>query len=180
MHDALRAIANPPGEPVGPGDWAKAVALLKEGKDIDYTGATGSMDFDDKGDVAGVVGHFVVDGIQFLPTPVQEPGIPIWVATMYGNTRPLRRAARHDGLFPVNLEDAEQLVDLVDLVTELRRSSGDDLTRPYDIAMALGPGADPGPFGEAGATWILVEFDPAEVTLDAVQGVLRDGPPGDR
>lgn len=125
-------------------------------------------------------GHFVVDGIQFLPTPVQEPGIPIWVATMYGNTRPLRRAARHDGLFPVNLEDPEQLVDLVDLVTELRRSSGDDLTRPYDIAMALGPGADPGPFGEAGATWILVEFDPAEVTLDAVQGVLRDGPPGDR
>jgi hypothetical protein len=46
--------------------------------------------------------------------------------------------------------------------------------------MALPPGADPGPFVEAGATWILVEFDPAEVALDAVQGVLRDGPPGNR
>jgi alkanesulfonate monooxygenase SsuD/methylene tetrahydromethanopterin reductase-like flavin-dependent oxidoreductase (luciferase family) len=124
--------------------------------------------------------HFVVDGIQFLPTPVQVPGIPIWVATLYGNTRPLRRAARHDGFFPVNLEDPEQLVDLVGLVTELRRSSGDDLSRPYDVAMALPPGADPGPFVEAGATWILVEFDPAEVALDAVQGVLRDGPPGNR
>jgi alkanesulfonate monooxygenase SsuD/methylene tetrahydromethanopterin reductase-like flavin-dependent oxidoreductase (luciferase family) len=124
--------------------------------------------------------HYVVDGIQFLPTPVQRPGIPIWVATLHGNTRPLRRAARHDGFFPVNLEEPEQLFDVVELVTELRRSAGDDLTRPYDVAMALAPGADPAPFVEAGATWILVEFDPAEVALDAVQGVLRDGPPGDR
>jgi branched-chain amino acid transport system substrate-binding protein len=61
VRDALRQVANPPGEAVGPGDWAKAVDLIKAGKDIDYTGATGSMDFDDKGDVAGVIGHFVVD-----------------------------------------------------------------------------------------------------------------------
>ena len=61
VRDALRQVANPPGEAVGPGDWAKAVELIKAGKDIDYTGATGSMDFDDKGDVAGVIGHFVVD-----------------------------------------------------------------------------------------------------------------------
>ncbi|HEX6120921.1 MAG TPA: ABC transporter substrate-binding protein [Dongiaceae bacterium] len=61
VRDALRQVANPPGEPVGPGDWAKAVELIKAGKDIDYTGATGSMDFDDDGDVAGVIGHFVVD-----------------------------------------------------------------------------------------------------------------------
>jgi alkanesulfonate monooxygenase SsuD/methylene tetrahydromethanopterin reductase-like flavin-dependent oxidoreductase (luciferase family) len=124
--------------------------------------------------------HFVVDGIRFLPTPVQEPGIPIWVATLYGNTKPLPRAARHDGFFPVNLEHPEQLADLVDRVNELRRTSGDDLRRPYDVAMALAPGADPAPFVEAGATWILVEFAPAEVTLDAVRGVLRDGPPGVR
>jgi alkanesulfonate monooxygenase SsuD/methylene tetrahydromethanopterin reductase-like flavin-dependent oxidoreductase (luciferase family) len=122
--------------------------------------------------------HFVVDGIQFLPTPVQDPGIPVWVATLFGNTRPLRRAARHDGFFPVNLEEPEQLADLVDRVTELRRSAGDDLDRPYDVAMAVAPGTDPARFVEAGATWILVEFDPAEVALDAVRGVLADGPPG--
>lgn len=121
--------------------------------------------------------HFVVDGIRFLPTPVQEPGIPIWVATLNGNTRPLRRAARHDGMFPVNLDDPEQLADLVELLTEVRRSAGDDLSRPYDVATEILPGADPAPFVEAGATWILVAFDPAEVTLDAVQGALRDGPP---
>src|SRR6185503_4687664 len=55
VRDALRTVANAPGEPVGPGDWAKAVELIKAGKDIDYTGATGSMDFDAAGDVAGGV-----------------------------------------------------------------------------------------------------------------------------
>jgi branched-chain amino acid transport system substrate-binding protein len=73
VRDALRAVANPPGEPVGPGDWAKAVELIKAGKDIDYTGATGSMDFDDKGDVAGVIGHFVVDGTGYKEVGLVTP-----------------------------------------------------------------------------------------------------------
>src|SRR6185369_13620837 len=73
VHDALRTVANPPGEAVGPGDWAKAVELIKAGKDIDYTGATGSMDFDDKGDVAGVIGHFVVDGTGYKEVGLVTP-----------------------------------------------------------------------------------------------------------
>ncbi len=73
VRDALRQIANPPGDPVGPGDWAKAVELIKAGKDIDYTGATGSMDFDDKGDVAGVIGHFVVDGTGYKEVGLVTP-----------------------------------------------------------------------------------------------------------
>jgi branched-chain amino acid transport system substrate-binding protein len=73
VRDALRQVANAPGEPVGPGDWAKAIALIKEGKDIDYTGATGSMDFDDTGDVAGVVGHFVVDGTGYKEVGLVTP-----------------------------------------------------------------------------------------------------------
>ncbi len=73
VRDALRQVANAPGEPVGPGDWAKAIALIKEGKDIDYTGATGSMDFDDAGDVAGVVGHFVVDGTGYKEVGLVTP-----------------------------------------------------------------------------------------------------------
>ena len=122
--------------------------------------------------------HFTVDGVQFLPRPVQRPGIPVWVATLYGNTRPLRRAARHDGFFPVNLEHPDQLADLVATVTDLRREDGDDLTRPYDIVMAVPPGTDPDPYVAAGATWILAEFDPGAVSVDRVQGVLSDGPPG--
>ncbi|HEV2930130.1 MAG TPA: LLM class flavin-dependent oxidoreductase, partial [Propionibacteriaceae bacterium] len=48
--------------------------------------------------------HYTVDGISFLPRPVQRPGVPVWAAGFPGNVKPLRRAARHDGFFPVNLE----------------------------------------------------------------------------
>lgn len=58
---ALRDVANAPGEVVGPGDWAKAKALIAEGKDIDYVGASGPIEFDGAGDVAGVIGHFVIE-----------------------------------------------------------------------------------------------------------------------
>ena len=52
---ALRAVATPPGEVVLPGEWAKAKALIKAGKEINYQGATGSIDFDVAGDVSGVI-----------------------------------------------------------------------------------------------------------------------------
>ena len=44
--------------------------------------------------------HYTVDDIQFLPRPVQRPGVPVWIAGFPGNTRPMRRAARYDGFFP--------------------------------------------------------------------------------
>ena len=62
---ALREVASAPGEKVGPGEWAKAKALIKEGKDIDYDGAGGTYDFDAKGDVTGYIGKFVVDGDKY-------------------------------------------------------------------------------------------------------------------
>lgn len=62
IKNALRLVANAPGEKVGPGEWEKAVALIKAGKDINYEGASGSHDFDENGDVAGFVGKYVVEG----------------------------------------------------------------------------------------------------------------------
>ncbi|WBQ05885.1 LLM class flavin-dependent oxidoreductase [Kribbella sp. CA-293567] len=47
--------------------------------------------------------HYTVDEVEFLPRPVQDGGIPIWIAGFPGNLRPRRRAARYDGFFPVNL-----------------------------------------------------------------------------
>jgi branched-chain amino acid transport system substrate-binding protein len=38
-----------------PGEWEKAKALIKAGKEINYEGATGSLDFDAAGDVPGVI-----------------------------------------------------------------------------------------------------------------------------
>jgi len=51
IRDNLRFVANPPGETIKPGEFKKAFELLKAGKDINYEGAAGSVDFDKNGDV---------------------------------------------------------------------------------------------------------------------------------
>ncbi len=60
IRDALREVANAPGEVVGPGDFAKAKELIAAGTDINYEGAAGSHDFDENGDVAGTFEHWAV------------------------------------------------------------------------------------------------------------------------
>ncbi|WP_436776731.1 LLM class flavin-dependent oxidoreductase [Yinghuangia sp. YIM S09857] len=115
--------------------------------------------------------HYTVDDVSFLPRPVQEPGIPVWAAGLPGNVKPIRRAARLDGYVPANLTSASQLAEVVGLLTELR---GGEMSA-YDIAVGLTPDVDPRPYVEAGATWWLAAFDPG-AGIDAVRGVLRDGP----
>lgn len=115
--------------------------------------------------------HYTVDEIAFLPRPVQRPGVPVWAAGFPGNAKPIRRAARLDGFFPVNLEHPDQLAEVVGTLTDLR----DGEMASYDIAVALPPGVDPEPYAKAGATWWLPELEPG-ARLDTVRGVLRDGP----
>ena len=59
---ALREVANAPGEPILPGEWSKAVELIAAGTDINYQGASGEIEFDEVGDVAGAIEYFVVEG----------------------------------------------------------------------------------------------------------------------
>lgn len=51
IRNNLRAVANPPGETILPGEFKKAFSLLDKGKKINYEGAGGSIDFDENGDV---------------------------------------------------------------------------------------------------------------------------------
>src|ERR671930_1319849 len=48
--------------------------------------------------------HYTIDEMRFLPRPVQRPGVPIWAAGFYGHSKPLRRAIRCQGFFPVGIE----------------------------------------------------------------------------
>lgn len=73
IRDALRQVANPPGEVIEPGEWAKAVELIAAGTDINYEGAAGPADFDEAGDVAGVIGEFVIEDGAFRETGLLEP-----------------------------------------------------------------------------------------------------------
>ncbi|MBK1795403.1 ABC transporter substrate-binding protein [Devosia sp. WQ 349] len=59
---ALRDVANAPGEVILPGEWAKAKELIAAGTDINYEGASGTVEFDAVGDVAGAINYFVVEG----------------------------------------------------------------------------------------------------------------------
>ena len=114
--------------------------------------------------------HYTVDGVRFLPKPVEQPRIPIWVAGLIGNRRPRRRAARYDGYFPVFLETPEQLDEAVAEVNAL------DPNNDFDFVVPLSPGTDPAPYIDAGATWWVVEFPWASTTVDLVRGVIREGP----
>ncbi len=51
IRDNLRYVANPPGTVIMAGEFSKAFKLLRQGKDINYEGAAGSVDFDKNGDV---------------------------------------------------------------------------------------------------------------------------------
>jgi alkanesulfonate monooxygenase SsuD/methylene tetrahydromethanopterin reductase-like flavin-dependent oxidoreductase (luciferase family) len=120
--------------------------------------------------------HYTVEGMRFLPRPVQRPGVPVWVAGFYGKPRPLRRAARYQGFFPVNLEHPDQLAEIVAGLATLRGEAGKDVSEPYDVIAALPPGSDPAPYGAAGATWWLVDFPWDAISGDQVRAVIRDGP----
>src|SRR6185312_1156907 len=61
LSKALRAVASGSGEVILPGEWKKAVDLIKAGKDVNYEGAGGSMDFDAHGDVDGIINYLTVD-----------------------------------------------------------------------------------------------------------------------
>jgi alkanesulfonate monooxygenase SsuD/methylene tetrahydromethanopterin reductase-like flavin-dependent oxidoreductase (luciferase family) len=125
-------------------------------------------EFEPFGDPADPVerGRLLDDGLEklaaywdggLLPPPVQRPRIPVWVAARYPNRRPVRRAARWDGLFPIDLPGPEALAELV---AEVPAGDG------YDVIASIPLGADLGPWEAAGATWCLTEFGPSPTAAE--------------
>jgi len=73
IRDNLRAVANSPGEEVFYGEWGKAVSLLNQGKEINYQGAAGLVDFKDTGDVSGAILIWKIEGCQVVSV-MEAPG----------------------------------------------------------------------------------------------------------
>lgn len=63
--------------------------------------------------------HYTVDGVRFLPRPVQER-VPVWAATESVRGRPVRRAAGLDGVFPIGIAPAD-VAGLVDALAAAGR-----------------------------------------------------------
>ncbi|WP_302139744.1 ABC transporter substrate-binding protein [Halomonas alkalicola] len=70
---ALRSVSSAPGEIILPGEWEKAVELIAAGTEINYEGASGSHEFDEDGDVPGVVVEMVVEDGRFVSKGFVEP-----------------------------------------------------------------------------------------------------------
>jgi hypothetical protein len=78
--------------------------------------------------------HYTVRDATFIPTPVQRPRIPVWIAGLWPNRRPFRRAARWDGAFPERREGGMvSPAEVGEISDYLRAQGGSD--RSYDIVV---------------------------------------------
>jgi alkanesulfonate monooxygenase SsuD/methylene tetrahydromethanopterin reductase-like flavin-dependent oxidoreductase (luciferase family) len=136
--------------------------------------------------------HVVVDDVAFLPTPVQRPRVPIWVAGIWPAKAPMRRAARWDGAVPIVPEtdggnsrrpDPAAVAQVREFLDASRAAAGRE-SDPFDLVIRGTTPADPAaaadlvaPLAAAGATW-WEECDPDH--LEQAASMFRrvdQGPP---
>jgi hypothetical protein len=98
--------------------------------------------------------------------PVQDP-LPIWVVAVWPHPRPLRRAARWQGVFPERLPGP-------DAVAEIRRQIGPD----KDIVVSSREHHPPREWAAAGATWWVLSLR-ADDAIGDVEALIDAGPPRD-
>lgn len=116
--------------------------------------------------------HFTAQEVRFLPRPLQQPRIPLWGAARGGGaTRPVRRAARLDGLFPV-ATTLDQL-DAMLAVVAAERGSLDG----YDVIMEAGADDDLDDFVAHGVTWVMRVVDDTHSPTEIVEAIGQ-GPEG--
>jgi hypothetical protein len=134
--------------------------------------------------------HYQVEEMTFLPPPVQQPRIPIWVVGAWPRPKSMDRALRYDGLLPakVNADGTAGEVTPADLVAMREYIAAHrTASTPFDILWeGETPGDDPAraaalvrPWAEAGATWWMESRWTTE-DVAAVMARIRQGPPRDR
>jgi len=134
--------------------------------------------------------HYHLDEMTFLPPPVQQPRIPIWVVGAWPRERSMRRALRYDGilpdklnpdgtrdeLMPADVRDIRAYVtarrgvddgDAFEIVVE-GTTPGDDLARAADVVAE---------WAEAGATWWNEAMWDAMREPERVRTRILQGPP---
>jgi alkanesulfonate monooxygenase SsuD/methylene tetrahydromethanopterin reductase-like flavin-dependent oxidoreductase (luciferase family) len=182
-------LGNPPREFTAVGEEADPkirAAKLDEGLAIVAECWTGKT-FSFRGE------HYRLDDVEFLPAPLQQPRIPIWLAATWPIRAPFRRAARWDGVWPLRRNPDGTTLNLVpddirgilDVIAEERAAAGRPVTDPFDILVhGVTPADDPaqaaaitGPYAEAGATWWTERINPSRGSLEQMRERVRRGPP---
>ncbi|SEB25558.1 MULTISPECIES: LLM class flavin-dependent oxidoreductase [unclassified Mycobacterium] len=116
-------------------------------------------------------GELIVEGVRAVPDGAPQPRIPLWFGTARHDGKPVERAARHDGIFPLT-GDASTVAQIADTIEQLRGSR-----EGFDIAVKTKPGTDAAEFATAGATWAMHAFWPGD-RPDRVLQVIEAGRPG--
>ena len=130
--------------------------------------------------------HYAIDSPPLLPVPLQDP-VPIWAAVRWPNRKPLARAAKLQGCFPIFADSGDRPAPpSADELTQLQAElTGLGAGRSLDIAIRcalhrLPEGERAGTaaaLSEAGVTWLLEAFAPGQEAA-AVEAYVRGGPPG--
>jgi len=128
------------------------VADLLEGRTVDHHGA-----------------HFEAKGVGLDHPSVQHPRPPFWFATRGEARRPVRRAARFEGIFPIEV-DGERFARILDEILAIR---GD--LDSFDIAIQAHPDGSTPDFVDRGATWLMQTW-PALADPDDVLARVAAGP----
>ena len=137
--------------------------------------------------------YYHIEDAHFLPKPLQQPRIPIWVGGNWPYKAPFRRAAKWDGAFPLfsveeNEQELAQLDEVVRYLSEHREHE-----QPLEIII-MGVTPDAGSKeglslveqrSELGATWWLESITPYrfgkdfgdEWPVDAMRERVLQGPP---
>jgi alkanesulfonate monooxygenase SsuD/methylene tetrahydromethanopterin reductase-like flavin-dependent oxidoreductase (luciferase family) len=118
--------------------------------------------------------HYTVAVNRFAPRPIAT--IPIWVAGMLPNLRPLRRAARFDGVFPIRTDMHDLEPDEVAMIAEYVKVHRQG-EAPFDVVIGGPPDADIAALEEAGATWFISGPGSGGESIEETMGWLREGPP---
>jgi alkanesulfonate monooxygenase SsuD/methylene tetrahydromethanopterin reductase-like flavin-dependent oxidoreductase (luciferase family) len=119
---------------------------------------------------------FRLDQAIVQPTPVRRP--PVWIACVWPHRRPLRRAARYDGVFPVSHVaplTGDELTELMGVVGEYREPAAG----PFDLVVVNHERPDAARLADlrsAGATWWLQGFG-EKPSLADVRTAAAAGPP---
>jgi hypothetical protein len=160
--------------------------LLDEGLDI-VTGLWRGQPFNYDGK------HYHIKQTKFypLPSPLQQPRIPIWVVGAWPREKSMRRVLRYDGLLPNVMRDNGQHREMTpDDVRGMYEyvMANRSATSPFDIVVeGRTPGADRAAaisivqlWIAAGATWWIEALWAAPdqaPDLDGVQRRIQQGPP---
>ncbi len=100
-------------------------AMLDEALDV-VTGLWSGESFSYEGQ------HYQVRDQRFLPTPVQQPRIPIWVGGFYPHRAPMCRAAKWDGAYLLYSDSPQEQDEIRAAVGTMRDLRGDN-SAPFEV-----------------------------------------------